>query len=333
MGNRRHFIRTNLTLLAGGIASQFLWNGCVHEPFLPEGKLLQPQPGASLPGGRPATLAWEATAASNLLVSFSAGAEWETLFENLPAGAVSREWLVPPERIGESCCFRLQSTAGVLLDDCSADFPIIQSILALQAPLAGQEWLTGQEVFITWTSAGVERVNLYYSTTNGFNWKIIASDIEAASGSFGWTVPLAPSRDARIRIENAKDPSQADTGTGVFSIIGVYDLALADHPELAVPGGRKTFQDIFPTNFAVIHLGNESFQVLDLTCTHQECQVEWRPDQQYYRCPCHVSLFGPSGCLLGAGPATLPLSHLEHAYDSVSGILRVILKKVSNPSC
>lgn len=32
-----------------------------------------------------------------------------------------------------------------------------------------------------------------------------------------------------------------------------------------------------------------------LLCTHQGCEVRWRPDLDRYRCPCHQGMFGSDG--------------------------------------
>ena len=39
-----------------------------------------------------------------------------------------------------------------------------------------------------------------------------------------------------------------------------------------------------------------------LLCTHQGCEVRWRPDLDRYRCPCHQGMFGSDGEPVGGPP-------------------------------
>jgi Rieske Fe-S protein len=52
--------------------------------------------------------------------------------------------------------------------------------------------------------------------------------------------------------------------------------------------------------------GTEIF-ARSLLCTHQGCEVRWRPDLGRYRCPCHQGMFDAEGKPL-SGPPQRPLS-------------------------
>jgi cytochrome b6-f complex iron-sulfur subunit len=41
-------------------------------------------------------------------------------------------------------------------------------------------------------------------------------------------------------------------------------------------------------------------------CTHQSCNVDWREEDERFRCPCHGSVFNRNG-VVEAGPAPRPL--------------------------
>jgi len=49
---------------------------------------------------------------------------------------------------------------------------------------------------------------------------------------------------------------------------------------------------------------------LTSVCPHRGCDVGWNDEDRVWACPCHGSLFGPSGEVIH-GPATRPLDRVE----------------------
>ena len=63
--------------------------------------------------------------------------------------------------------------------------------LHLTSPNGWEIWKSGWQRNITWTSENISNVNLYYSTNNGgSDWNTIATNIDASSGSYNWTIPI-----------------------------------------------------------------------------------------------------------------------------------------------
>ena len=58
-----------------------------------------------------------------------------------------------------------------------------------------------------------------------------------------------------------------------------------------------------------------TYDVLDGTCTHLGCIVQWRPDENTYGCPCHSAIFTREGAVV-SGPPPRPLRRLETKIEN-----------------
>ena len=82
----------------------------------------------------------------------------------------------------------------------------------------------------------------------------------------------------------------------------------------------RTPRDISPGEGAVVNVDGKRagayrdeqgrLYVVDTTCTHMGCELEWNNSERSWDCPCHGSRFSFSGKVL-EGPATEPLRQLE----------------------
>ena len=91
--------------------------------------------------------------------------------------------------------------------------------VTVTAPNGGENWQYNTVQNITWTSAFVDSVNISYKTSPGGSWVTIANGRPAAAGLYAWTIPNAPTAQARVRIVSASSPSVVDTSNNVFSIL------------------------------------------------------------------------------------------------------------------
>jgi menaquinol-cytochrome c reductase iron-sulfur subunit len=63
----------------------------------------------------------------------------------------------------------------------------------------------------------------------------------------------------------------------------------------------------------VIKLGGE-LKVYSPICPHLGCEYSWSDADREFECPCHASIFGIDGRVLG-GPAPRPLDTLNHKME------------------
>jgi Rieske Fe-S protein len=84
-------------------------------------------------------------------------------------------------------------------------------------------------------------------------------------------------------------------------------IMLIDAPELEKVGGAYRLQiDDLDKDIIVVHVSRERYVAMDIKCTHKGCNVDYKPDEKIFQCPCHESAFDLKGIPNG-GPATKPL--------------------------
>lgn len=96
-----------------------------------------------------------------------------------------------------------------------------QPIVLLQ-PNGGEIFQIGTKRSIIWqVQAGIANVKIEYSTTNGSSWAVITPSTPAASGSYTWTVPNAPSVNCLVRVSNAANNAVNSVSAANFYIMNM----------------------------------------------------------------------------------------------------------------
>ncbi len=101
-------------------------------------------------------------------------------------------------------------------------FPMI----FLDAPNGGEKWKSDTTHNITWTSSGVDKVNIDYSLNGGMNWQNIVQNYPGDSESYAWNVSDLSSSNCLIRISNASTSSipysvQSDSSFSISNSLNV----------------------------------------------------------------------------------------------------------------
>ena len=103
---------------------------------------------------------------------------------------------------------------------------------------------------------------------------------------------------------SADSAPPADIPCGENPGVDWPELRLADHPELAHPGGWIRYDDDDALiNVLVAHISPGCFAAVWRVCTHGACELSWEAASTQAVCPCHGSRFGPDGAV-DLGPAT-----------------------------
>lgn len=82
-------------------------------------------------------------------------------------------------------------------------------------------------------------------------------------------------------------------------------LSLDKVPSLAKAGGFAVVK-LAGKDLLLIRDSESSVRALSSKCTHQHCDVTYKPEVKKIQCKCHGSSFDLTGKVLG-GPATVPL--------------------------
>ncbi|MFM8349750.1 MAG: ubiquinol-cytochrome c reductase iron-sulfur subunit [Actinomycetales bacterium] len=111
----------------------------------------------------------------------------------------------------------------------------------------------------------------------------------------------------------------AEAATGIKRRAnGQVDVTVAKVPALAKVGGAALLGNVKGVPTAVVRTGQNTYQALNLRCTHQGVPVALRNGQ--WSCPAHGSAFAIDGSVTG-GPAETSLATVKSALNK--GVLTV----------
>jgi photosystem II stability/assembly factor-like uncharacterized protein len=128
-------------------------------------------------------------------------------------------WAIPSNATTTAFIRIMDAANSAVSDDSDAAFTILEYIMDITSPNGGEEWYTGSEQNITWSSEGITSVNLQYSSDGGAIWNDIVSSVSASLGTFAWTLPvISTSTNAKIKILNSSDITQIDISDAAFTI-------------------------------------------------------------------------------------------------------------------
>src|SRR5262249_34049656 len=100
----------------------------------------------------------------------------------------------------------------------SSTDPTTNPTISVSSPAAGEVWRVKSKHEVAWrASSGVSRVDISISRDGGSTWAMIATGVDAATGSFRIKAKKPRSDDVMIRVVDSSEPVVSGV-TGVFRI-------------------------------------------------------------------------------------------------------------------
>jgi photosystem II stability/assembly factor-like uncharacterized protein len=134
------------------------------------------------------------------------------------------------------------SPSGVVAIPLSGSGTLAASVTVL-APNGGEVWQIGSVQNIRWVANLLNQVTIEYRTLPSLTWLPIASNVQASTGSFAWTIPNNPANEALVRVLSS-DGTIVDESDGPFRIQSPTSVSVSG----AIPTVYALFQN-YPNPF------------------------------------------------------------------------------------
>jgi len=184
-------------------------------------KLLSPVGGEVWEAGTFQNITWNGNAVNFVKIEFTTnnGIDWNTMVDSV-RGTGSYAWSLPNIN-STQCKVRISDATDGNPSDVSNSVFTIKPVatISVTAPLAGDVFVAGDPVNITWTSTGVEKVKIEYTNDNGItdlDWHTLV-DSTPSNGVYVTSFSV-PTNQYRIRISDARSGSPIAYSNGVFTI-------------------------------------------------------------------------------------------------------------------
>jgi hypothetical protein len=106
---------------------------------------------------------------------------------------------------------------AVKLADCLMEMKV--PFIKILSPLVKNEYVAEDTIQIRWTTAKVNKVNIYYSLNNGAEWRNIASSISANDSIYKWAAPVIATDNMIFKVEDFANSSTYDISDSKIKII------------------------------------------------------------------------------------------------------------------
>jgi len=122
----------------------------------------------------------------NIKYTTDNGNTWNSIADNI--SVTSYTWNLPDVALNNVKLLIEDASANSFIKDTS-DAPFTIARLKILSPNGGEYIREGTKTNITWVAQNTNSLRLEYSSNHGQSWNIIANSVNAATGSYTWTLP------------------------------------------------------------------------------------------------------------------------------------------------
>ncbi|MEL7120465.1 MAG: Rieske 2Fe-2S domain-containing protein [Bacteroidota bacterium] len=194
-------------------------------------------------------------------------------------------------------------------------------MLTLSGPNDLALLISEQQVDIRWVSEAVNFLKIEFSANGGNEWTSVVESINADLGTYAWTLPKTNSKNCYFRLTNLTTGLQIQNDEP-FTVGQAKVISLDRLSEIQDIGSEAILERGGLQVARYRKLAENKYEVLDLSCTHFGCTVQWLESLSEFHCPCHGAVFTESGCVV-KGPTKEPLWKLLNFTDTESNSLVV----------
>ena len=185
------------------------------------------------------TIAWNApTAKTTLNIDYSVdnGATWNRITGNpIMSDLQSYNWITPKVSSTECLVRLLDAEKGTEIDRSDATFTIKPGEAEITRPSTGDPiYKGGVSDIIKWTLDKNQQVRFEFSDNGSDNWVAVSATVNSSTGQINWTVPVANTKNAVVRMVNAITNEVIAESTPFRVLAGTLTLTN--------PNGKSVFQ-------------------------------------------------------------------------------------------
>ena len=208
----------------------------------------------------------------------------------------SYPWVIP-DTISSQVRVRVSDVDNSAVYDISDANAKIMGIITVMTPNGSEVWAVTDSHAITWAITGaISNVSLDYSTDSGAIYANITPSVNAALGTYNWSIPDNISDQVRGRVSNVSDATVNDESDNDFKIIGQLLIGAPNGGEVWPVGTSQsvTWSPIGTINNVILQLstnGGVSYPIQIVASTPAAAgSYNWTvPDQISQTCRVKVA--------------------------------------------
>ncbi len=218
-----------------------------------------PNGGEQLTAGGVTGITWTSIGVSAVTIEFTTnnGVNWSAIASNIPSTGFY-SWNPVPVVSSNNCRIRISDAVdSIPAVSSAATFTILpQPTVSVLSPSGGEVLYSGTTHTIRWTSEGLPKVKLEFTTNNGSAWTVI-EDSTDSDGSYDWTVPVLASSLCKVRVSALQGGIPSAVSGAVFTITNIQQQSV----QVVKPNGGETLYSGVPNQITWTSSGIDTVKI------------------------------------------------------------------------